>query len=1415
MQDDTISAGYILYMDKANQESKFRLRYREDYTKSELEGRNKEIKSIVVNPNFEFVFNYKQKGKKPVKLVEGTYNIIKLNTMGIKENDMEGIKRVTVNTIITNKFFLNKINNLCHSNNYQQLLRRKGKNTTINEDKLIKYMINTSSTWVEELINFEINVDSEDKNEILYPGIRFLLEDNFTLDMLKDYKHNKMIEGTNYVLPVDSPFGVYSIGYDGSIIEVDGEIKKYDLWKWGEDYEVSPIIVKKCLKKNNLPSGKGAKLLIIKTNSYEPLYTSDINKDYYSTTTCPYGQMIDSNGEPTNPNNLEYCKLLSSDINIKSKKTTPSVWKTREISNFKLEVSLYHPKFNNEKYYYVDPKNNIYYFPVGSVWRATKSITPPDSKVYYPSIDNSCSLNTKMGPQKETILVSGDVALPINYELIWNSAEMVTKLFGEEKKVGAYIFSSTEGNGDKVDLKNGSYTKSTLPVVEFSPKSISILDNYKLTINTTMLDYKSVDVLEPGITNTGDGFDLPSICQFNLDPVEGSTNKFNYMSFSNMSNTAIHCYGINSETSNTNNPLFRYLTSDLVNSNPTITPAYTNFTGGSPSVVYFPNDYNLEKQRILQGYSTDLDMAISSNNSSNASNTNNIMAPVFICSTSGFSGDVKPLINTHYEEKQLIDIGMYRKIQSLVVIPGYEIEVVGQVDIAQKNKAPITSREECEKAGGTNYAYECGGHYCCGPCNGIRECHNKEYWFCACTALNTYTENQMITRTIPSGVYPILPMDLSTIMSIKIKRTEGVRISVSLFSLWSFIRDDTMEPNTFYIKNPVFDFYLSTTQVSTSTFASRNNKNNNLGKNISIVNDRTLEGTKFELIQLKNGKFYIKNANMYLTCKGNGAGIQYSFSEISDYWNSITSMTLDYYPPLNVIMKGSNNKYCKDNGKNLNVTCNTNKNGITDNEKIVIEYQSDSSGDVIYFKGNTSGMYAAIKNNSGSHLMFSEMNKTGLNTKFKFYQNNVDSTYQIYKQLTDNFEPVKVQIKTFSGKEIGIDDNGNILYIDNYSFTLKKLETSTQLQPAGYGNVSIWRPIPPQGYVALGDLVTRNNNTKNNKPTPPQIYTLKPGGLMHELNDNKGPELVCVPIDCTERISAEPAWNNNGASVKIYDNSNQYNSQIPNITVIPKPIYLWTSGIGKNVREDNIYRPLQSFNSDGGYNLLRASTGKIAPISNNDSSYKLLDSCLTVVKPTPIPLPIEDSLSILKDRNESHKFSYFTEPQNAYIERNIQKDDMKKYHDNKPKSYYVKYLKKDIPNKEQKEHLLSGENPQGNPLFQIRTENPNKKDFTYCLEVEGDKLKSTDCILENRDQWWRIKDNNNSNDNELDLNSESINKKPINIMSASNKLKEPMCFMQGYNEEGVNSETLINCSYKDPLDFKWKYKSLKLADLSE
>ena len=52
-------------------------------------------------------------------------------------------------------------------------------------------------------------------------------------------------------------------------------------------------------------------------------------------------------------------------------------------------------------------------------------------------------------------------------------------------------------------------------------------------------------------------------------------------------------------------------------------------------------------------------------------------------------------------------------------------------------------------------------------------------------------------------------------------------------------------------------------------------------------------------------------------------------------------------------------------------------------------------------------------------------------------------------------------------------------------------------------------------------------------------------------------------------------------------------------------------------------------------------------------------------------------------------------------------------------------------------------------------------------------------------------------------------------MSASNKLKEPMCFTQGYNEEGVNSETLISCSYNDPLDLKWKYKSLKLADLSE
>jgi hypothetical protein len=196
--------------------------------------------------------------------------------------------------------------------------------------------------------------------------------------------------------------------------------------------------------------------------------------------------------------------------------------------------------------------------------------------------------------------------------------------------------------------------------------------------------------------------------------------------------------------------------------------AVANFVEGKPSVVYFPNNYNITAQRIAQGYTTELTTAMTKEKCETlgggdyrgytscgglrvhyccagkygcgglyACKADDGLGPacaciseiqndpLFIFSEPHFKGEMRQLGEANYEEKQLIEQGMYRKIKSLVVIPGYEIEIVGQSDNTQRNKAPITSREECEKAGGSNYYNECGVNYCRGPCQDIRECPAK------------------------------------------------------------------------------------------------------------------------------------------------------------------------------------------------------------------------------------------------------------------------------------------------------------------------------------------------------------------------------------------------------------------------------------------------------------------------------------------------------------------------------------------------------------------------------------------------------------------------------------------------------------------------------------------------------------------
>ena len=252
---------------------------------------------------------------------------------------------------LKNKLLLNKINKICHSDNYQTILYTDKKNRP-NEKKLINYIKNIIITWINEI----------GKNK---KGSSFLTNENSTETF---FKKNT------------SPFI---------------EIKKYDVWEWGEKYKMKPIVRVQCAKKNKMPTSNKSTIYTLETNKYLPsIFTTIVPKDIYGPDDCPHNQLgIDK----TNEKNIKKCFYYD---NKKQITTTKKVYKNIEYKKFKQPFSFY----NTEP---LITENNQNYFPVGSVWRCKPN-----------ELDK---LDTSL--LKKTILISGEVKSPIDYKLIWKTCE--------------------------------------------------------------------------------------------------------------------------------------------------------------------------------------------------------------------------------------------------------------------------------------------------------------------------------------------------------------------------------------------------------------------------------------------------------------------------------------------------------------------------------------------------------------------------------------------------------------------------------------------------------------------------------------------------------------------------------------------------------------------------------------------------------------------------------------------------------------------------------------------------------------------------------------------------------------------------------------------------------------------------------
>ena len=321
---------------------------------------------------------------------------------------------------IRNEFFSNKIRSICNSPEYQEILEIDVENRP-NEKKLIEFLSENVVRWVRTLMNFTY---VKEDGEISYGGMRFLLTKEADINVFDEY-----LSSESYI----ESFTKTELAEINPI----NELKKYDTWNWNQIYTNVPLVFEKCDKQQDLPTGLEPKLSIIKTNNYSKIYDTRVkNSKWYSTDKyCPFNQLGEFND---NPNNVKECVFYDTNSQghdyLEGKQPA---WKSVEYTKPK-SLAFYHPKSkprdqideptpgerNIVKNEYYKDEQGRYYYPVGSVWSGliVEDIDGrPDANKFTPESKETGTGNIGNGPEKETILVTGDVVDPIDFIKIWNS----------------------------------------------------------------------------------------------------------------------------------------------------------------------------------------------------------------------------------------------------------------------------------------------------------------------------------------------------------------------------------------------------------------------------------------------------------------------------------------------------------------------------------------------------------------------------------------------------------------------------------------------------------------------------------------------------------------------------------------------------------------------------------------------------------------------------------------------------------------------------------------------------------------------------------------------------------------------------------------------------------------------------------
>lgn len=352
---------------------------------------------------------------------------------------------------VKNKLFLNKINLLCNSKEYLEILEREppvdeeGNNKKKpTEKKLILFISNIIQKWIKQICKFRVNIITEDENNNKVTnevplGILFLMSSDAEFSMIEEIKKKGDASTKTEDKIYNSPLR---------------ELEKYDIWRWGEKDSESPLVIKKCIKTIEPPLGSEQELKTVYTNNYDVLFSINQEglKDVWDEKNCPYGQMGD---DLSNPGNLKYCIDRESNFDLDVRKgliRKKLAWKTKEYRGRDVNISFLHPTYymeGNRRVYHKDI-NGTYYYPVGSVWTTT---------------------NTKNKIKKKTILVAGNVEPPKSFEKIWTSASKEEDDLSKHVTLwrpiasNGYVALGDLATLANVNLENLTFTSENTPIM--------------------------------------------------------------------------------------------------------------------------------------------------------------------------------------------------------------------------------------------------------------------------------------------------------------------------------------------------------------------------------------------------------------------------------------------------------------------------------------------------------------------------------------------------------------------------------------------------------------------------------------------------------------------------------------------------------------------------------------------------------------------------------------------------------------------------------------------------------------------------------------------------------------------------------------------------------------------------------------